>query len=199
MHNYEIRRFIGFLYFTGYHKIPEWKKYWSTDPSFGIEIVRQAFPRSRAEAIKRFIHLADNKTIDKDDKFAKISPFVDMCNKRFLQFGCFSHNLSIDEEMIPYFGRHSCKMFIKGKPIRFGFKAWCLTSSTGYLFKTKLYGGASTAHNKTIGLGADTVIGLLEAVESPSCHRIFFDNVFTSYHLMCLLSERRFFATGKRF
>ena len=47
-------------------------------------------------------------------------PLVDLCNQRFMLFGVFAHNLSIDEEMIPYFGRHSYKMFIKGKPIRFG-------------------------------------------------------------------------------
>ncbi|CAI6371246.1 unnamed protein product [Macrosiphum euphorbiae] len=29
---------------------------------------------------------------------------------------------SIDESMVPYFGRHGCKQFIRGKPIRFGFK-----------------------------------------------------------------------------
>jgi hypothetical protein len=29
---------------------------------------------------------------------------------------------SVDEIMIPYFGRHSSKQFICGKPIRYGFK-----------------------------------------------------------------------------
>nr|CAH7746854.1 unnamed protein product [Callosobruchus chinensis] len=49
-----------------------------------------------------------------------------MINEKNMQFGIFSHNLSIDEEMVTYFGRHSCKMFMKGKPIRFGFKLRCL-------------------------------------------------------------------------
>ncbi|GBP64812.1 PiggyBac transposable element-derived protein 3 [Eumeta japonica] len=31
---------------------------------------------------------------------------------------------SVDEAMIPYYGRHGCKQHIKGKPIRYGFKAW---------------------------------------------------------------------------
>lgn len=194
--SHDIKRFIGFLFFTGYHKLPEWKLYWSNDPSFGVEIIRNAFPRNRAEMIKRFIHLADNTKIDPTDKFAKVRPMVDLCNKRFIQFGVFAHNLSIDEEMIPYFGRHSCKMFIKGKPIRFGFKAWCLTSSNGYLYNIKLYGGSSSNYDKSIGLGADTVLSLLRVVESPSSHTIYFDNFFTSYHLMCLLSTENFFATG---
>lgn len=32
--------------------------------------------------------------------------------------------MSIDESMIPYFGPNGCKQFIKGKSIRFGYKAW---------------------------------------------------------------------------
>jgi hypothetical protein len=41
----------------------------------------------------------------------------------------FEKHLSVDEQMIPHFGRHSCKMFILSKPIRFGFKQWMLCSS----------------------------------------------------------------------
>ena len=40
-------------------------------------------------------------------------------------------NLSIDEVMIPYFGRHGTKQFIRGKAIRYGFKLWGLASIFG--------------------------------------------------------------------
>ena len=33
-----------------------------------------------------------------------------------------SPNYSIDETMVSYFGRHSAKQFIRGKPVRFGYK-----------------------------------------------------------------------------
>jgi hypothetical protein len=33
-----------------------------------------------------------------------------------------SGKFSVDEVMIPYYGRHSSKQFIHGKPIRYGFK-----------------------------------------------------------------------------
>ena len=43
------------------------------------------------------------------------------------------HDLvSNDESMMPYCVSHSCKMFIKGKPIRYGYKLWCLCESDGY-------------------------------------------------------------------
>ncbi|KRY03759.1 PiggyBac transposable element-derived protein 3, partial [Trichinella patagoniensis] len=31
--------------------------------------------------------------------------------------------------MLPYYGHHSCKMFIRGKPIRFGYKIWTMSSA----------------------------------------------------------------------
>nr|CAI5827507.1 unnamed protein product [Callosobruchus analis] len=98
--------------------------------------------RNRFQSIKQNLHLSDNSILDKNDKFAKVRPFFDVINKKILQFGMLSFNLSIDEQIVPYFGRHSCKMFIKGKPVRFGFKLWCLCSSDGYLFYSILYGGA---------------------------------------------------------
>lgn len=83
-------------------------------------------------------------------------------NKKFIQFGVFSHYLSIDEQMVPYFGRHYCKMFIRMKPIRFGFKFWCLCFAEGYLFMFIPYQGkeptsttstTQTDIKKYLGLG----------------------------------------------
>ena len=73
-----------------------------------------------------------------------------------MQFGMWSELLSIDEQMVPYFGRHSSKMFIHGKPIRFGF----------------------------------------ENVEFPKRQQLYFDNFFTSYHLLCFLGEKGISSTG---
>lgn len=96
--------------------------------------------RNRFRAIKRNIHCADNKNLNLDDRFSMLSPLFNLLDKNFMQFGVFPYNLSIDEQMLPYFGRHSAKMFIKGKPVRFGFKMWCLAGSTGYFFQ---FGGFS--------------------------------------------------------
>ncbi|KAF2901515.1 hypothetical protein ILUMI_04673 [Ignelater luminosus] len=42
-----------------------------------------------------------------------------------------SEDMSVDESIIPYFGRNGCKQFIRGKPIRFGYKAWVLAQPFG--------------------------------------------------------------------
>ncbi|KRX20026.1 PiggyBac transposable element-derived protein 3 [Trichinella nelsoni] len=57
-------------------------------------------------------------------------PFAGQLHKH-RQFGIFHEQLYIDEGMVPYFGHHSCKMFIRGKPIRFGYKIWTMSSANG--------------------------------------------------------------------
>ena len=43
-------------------------------------------------------------------------------NEAVQLIGVFSKFLSIDERMVRYFGKHGCKMYIKGKPVKFGYK-----------------------------------------------------------------------------
>lgn len=50
-----------------------------------------------------------------------------------MQFGVLAEHLSIDENMVPYFGRHSAKMFIRGKPICFGYILSALSTDSGYI------------------------------------------------------------------
>ena len=83
-------------------------------------------------AIKKYIHFADNHALPQGNKVAKIAPLYDELNKGLVKFGVFNELLSVDEAMVPYFGRHSAKMFIRGKPIRFGYKIWSLCGEDGY-------------------------------------------------------------------
>lgn len=193
----QLKRFIGILIFSGYHTLPQQSMYWSKDIDKGIDLVRSTMSRNEFRSIKQNIHLSDNKNSDKSDKFAKLRPLIDALNEKFMQFGIFSRHLSIDEEMVPYFGRHSAKMFIKNKPVRFGFKLWCLCTSTGYLYQFIPYGGANkNAVNEELGLGANVVLNLLSHVDNPSQHEVYFDNFFSSYALLALLRDKGYFAMG---
>ncbi|KAJ8952813.1 hypothetical protein NQ318_008131 [Aromia moschata] len=63
--------------------------------------------RDRFLEIKRFLHLADNS------KIGNSTDHID---------------LAIDESMVKYFGGHPAKQFQKGKPVRFGYKNWVLST-----------------------------------------------------------------------
>ena len=76
----------------------------------------------RFEDLKKLIHFADNNNLLAEDKLAKTRPLQDRVNASLQQFRVFAKDLAIDEQTVRYFGRHSAKLFIRGKPIRFGYK-----------------------------------------------------------------------------
>ena len=55
--------------------------------------------------------------------------FLQAVNASLQQFGVFAEDLSVDNQMVPYFGSHSCKIFIRSN------KNCILASSCGYLLK----------------------------------------------------------------
>lgn len=53
------------------------------------------------------------------------------------------YTMSYISAIISYYGRHGSKQFIKGKPVRFGFKL-VIADSSGYVYHAEPYCGAST-------------------------------------------------------
>ena len=72
--------------------------------------------RQRFRDIKRYLHVCDNMDLG-TEKMAKVIPTYDVLNSKIQSFGIFYSQLSIDESMVPYFGKQSCKQFIRGKSI----------------------------------------------------------------------------------
>ena len=110
-----------------------------------------------------------------------------------MQFGYIHSNYSVDEKIVGYFGRHPIKQFIRGKPIRFGFKEWALCSNTGYTYKFSVYQDA-TATPREQPLGSQVVLDLLN--DTPAGASIYFDNFFTSISLIQQLTAKQYRATG---
>lgn len=193
----EMRIFIAILIFSGYHTLPEERSYWSLDEDLGIPLVFEAMSRDRFLNIKQYLHLANNALVkDSMDKMFKLRPFMNMLRERFQLFGFFHTHLSIDESMVKYYGKHPSKQFIRGKPIRFGYKVWMLTSSSGYSYDFDVYCGANNSAPRSIPLGPQVVTNFLQKVEHPENHKIFFDNFFTTHALMKLLKDMNFCASG---
>lgn len=102
--------------------------------------------KQRFRDIKKYCHLCDN-SIDGSGKLAKFRCVIELFGKKLQQCRTFSETLSIDEEMIPYTGT---KMYMCGKPIKFGYKLWILVSSQSYPFNLQVYvGNEAAAEEKT--------------------------------------------------
>ena len=81
--------------------------------------------------------------------------------------------------MVPYFGSRCAKMFIRGKPIRFVYKIWCLCKSDGYSYPMQIYQGTQSS-----------------AFNNALYRQLYLDNFLTSDHLIIELAEKSMRATG---
>ena len=74
------------------------------------------------EGVLQCLHFRDNALVD-GDSYYKVHPIFNNLNSgaRFF-LPTLDPKFSVDEVMIPYFGRHSTKQFIRGKPVRYGYK-----------------------------------------------------------------------------
>jgi len=111
------------------------------------ELVYRAVRRDRFFTIMRFFHCADDTDPQLDDKMWKLRPLIKMLRTNFRKYFVPLRKLNFDESMIEYYGKHGCKQFLRSKPIRFGYKNWCLNSPNGYLVAFELYQGRSSFCN----------------------------------------------------
>ena len=175
----ELYVLLGGMLLSGYAKYPNKRMFWNPTEDI-LTIFKNSMRLNRFEMLLRHIHFNDNANIDRSDRLFKIRPLLNSLNENFKKHGGLDEHLSIDESMIPYYGKHYAKQYIKGKPIRFGFKNWALCSSNGYMISFEIYTGKSNTVEKVFGLGGDVVMSLLHQSEVPSNHgrKFFFDNYY---------------------
>ena len=95
------------------------------------------------------------------------------------------------------FGRHSVKMFVRGKPSCFGYKIWCLCGSNGYPYHTQIHQGKqSNAINQSLGTRIfNNMVSIISNNSNVLYHQLYFDNFFSSYHSITELAEKTMRAT----
>jgi len=192
----EVLVFLDIHYFSGYHVLPDKEMYWETQKDGGSPFIREAMTRDRFRAINKYLHVADNLNLETDNRFAKVAPYAELSKKKFKVYAPSKQNLSIDEAMVKYFGRHGCKQFLKGKPIRFGYKVWCCNQQTGYLVDFEFYQGKSTKTEKNVlGVGESVVYTLVNRLPGRGYH-IYCDRFFTSVPLLTAMAAMNTAITG---
>lgn len=192
----EIRCFLAILLLSGYINVPRWRMLWETNSETYNNMVANAMRRNRFEQIKRYCHCSDNQNLQAGDKFAKVRPLMAMLNEKYLNFTQFQQHLSVDESMVPYFGRHGAKQFLRGKPIRFGYKMWALCDSIGYLIQFEPYQGkVENRSNTDLGVGGSVVMDLIsELPQQP--FKLYCDRFFSSLKLVNRLQNSGIGMTG---
>ena len=199
----ELKVFLGVLILSGYACFPRRRMYWEETPDVGNKLVSNAMRLNRFEKIMEVLHFQDNTKLDPDDRFCKLRGVSNYLEQQFMKHFVPTQNLSHDEALVEYFGRHSCKQHIIQKPIRFGYKIWCLNTPSGYCVAFNFYQGKHGKRNeemvKQFGKSAATVLELLDKLP-PQIAKLPFhiccDNLFTSLDLLAEIQRRGFQGTG---
>lgn len=190
----EMRIFLAILFTSGYAPLPRRKLYWDPTNDVNNAAITNAMTRNRFEELMSNIHVADNDNLPPNDRMAKVRPLFTALNARFVKAFPRQRNLSVDESMVPYYGRHSAKQFIRGKPIRFGYKVWSINTPIGYCVQLEPYQGAGVT-TAELGLGGSVVVNLASSLP-PDKYVLYFDNFFTSLRLLQHLDTIGMQATG---
>ncbi|XP_065646299.1 piggyBac transposable element-derived protein 2-like [Hydra vulgaris] len=192
-----LKLFLSILLISGYAPLPRRPMYWETAGDVHNSMVSAAMSYNKFSSIMSNIHFANNNELDMTDRFAKVRSLIQFINAACLTNFQPEQIISIDESMVPYYGKHSAKQYIHGKPIKFGYKMWVAATRLGYVINFYPYQGAGTT-DKDLGLGGLVVVNLTKDLpkRDGNFFHIVFDNLFTSPRLLRLLVDRGMAAMG---
>lgn len=133
----------------------------------------------------------------------KNKTYYKCAKKKCLDYFVPQKHLAYDESLVKYFGRHGCKQFIRGKPIRFGYKMWCVNTKDGYLMNFDMYQGKDPNENEnysfTFGKAVSPLIHMLEDLPDSKKqlpYLLYMDNLFTGLNVFSYLKYLGYFAIG---
>ena len=95
--------------------------------------------------------------------------------------------------MIKFKGKNSLKQYNQMKPIKIGYKIWCLSDNDGYIHSIfQVYvDKTNEKENNKFGLGGRVVVDLTKHLEGK-CHEVYFDNFFPQCHFLSIFTAMEF-------
>lgn len=138
----EIEILFGLHLATGIFGYPCLKMYWETNIS--IPLFTENMARDQFFELRKNLHLVDNTAIpgNSKDAFIKVRPIFDAVRNRCLDLP-LEKNLCVDEQIVPFTGKHVAKQYIKGKPCPWGLNFFFLCGKHGQAYDFILYQSSS--------------------------------------------------------
>ena len=197
----EMRKFIGIVLYMSVVHLPSRRDYWSdaTQQKF----IADAMSVNCFEEILSLLHVNDNAMEAKRgepgyDRLHKIRPLLQIIQKNVSSCAEPETHMSVDEQMVPFKGHHSLKVYMKNKPKKWGYKIWALAGQSGYLHKFYVSGdnlvpSRGEKLDPAIGKSGEVVLNLVGHL--PKGTHVYFDNYFASPELLLALKKQGHHAT----
>ena len=187
----DIISFVSCVLYMSIVKLPSTRDYRSS--SIGISHVANIMPVNRFEKLKSIIHFADNSTADKDDKLFKIRPLINKINEQLNSIP-IEESSAVDEQIIPFKGRHSIKQYNPKKPHKWGFKVFVLSGVSGFSYNFEVYCGGGDniclENEPELGVSSNVVMRLARILSDGVNHKLYVDNWFNSIGLNVYMFKR---------
>ena len=144
----EIKIFFSIIIHMCLVRKPQLRDYWSTTPILQTSYTSSVgMSRDRFLAIFTMLHVNDNNTrIPRGqpghEPTHKIKPILDHLTSQFRQLYTPTETLTIDEAICAFRGRVFFRVYIKGKPHKYGMKIYELCeASSGFVCNMEVYDG----------------------------------------------------------
>ena len=107
------------------------------------------WPETDFFQLRNMLHLVNNLEIppNNKDKMYKVRPIFDAVRRKCQSLDVEKH-ICVDEQIVPFKGRHSAKQYIRGKPSPWGIKLFFLCGKSGLAYDFLIYQGSSTEFKK---------------------------------------------------
>ena len=121
----------------GIAQMPNRRMYWQIKTR--VDLVADAMALNRFNDILSIMHYNDNNSIpDRNsplfNRAYKIQPLINYFRQRFAAVVSKETFLSVDEQILPFKGKHSLKRYNHKKPKKWGYKTWALAGISGYVY-----------------------------------------------------------------
>ena len=113
----------------------------------------------------------------------KVRCLYNLIDQRCLQFLSDLSFICVDESILSYYGRPSCKQRIVGRPVGMGYKGWVLAQGNGRVLQFEFYKGTKEKNLAWLsatwwGLSEKSVAQLICPLPINGIYHIFCDNFF---------------------
>ena len=187
----ELYSFIGVLIYMGIVPLPRLPMYWSN--LYSQSFVSRSFSVNRFRQLLRFFYVSTQaQQAASTDRLRKIRYFLQQLQHSFASHFNPSRVMTVDEAMVGFKGRSELKQYIPQKPTKWGYKVWCLASSS-YLLAFSVFEGKSSSSST---ISPSSVVLSLVGPYAHNNHIIYLDRYFTSPSLLDELRALGFRACG---
>ncbi|CAK1582202.1 unnamed protein product [Parnassius mnemosyne] len=197
----EMRQFIGVVYMMSLIQLPRVTNHWSS--VLGTPVIQQTMPSNKFEKIRQYLHFNDNtkclhRTHPDSDRIFKIRPVVDALNESYGKVP-LEKQLRVDEQICSTKARNMLKRYNPKKPHKWGYKLYVLSGVSGFAYTIEIESGKENVvrpDEPDLGASSNVVVRLSRMIPRHQNYRLYFDNYFTSLHLLEYLAKEGILGLG---